>query len=115
MQLCSSAVVFLVLFSVNAAKRSLMRESEDGVRLETEKNELEFRLTQLQETHKYCYCLLHILIHTHTHSLSLFLSLSLSLSLTLSLSLSFSRVNVQLFKEEITDYREKLDYENKIR
>lgn len=79
---CNYAVVFLVLFSVNAAKRSLMRESEDGVRLETEKNELEFRLTQLQETHKYCYCLLHILIHTHT----LFLSLSLSSPIHLAAS-----------------------------
>ena len=83
---CNYAVVFLVLFSVNAAKRSLMRESEDGVRLETEKNELEFRLTQLQETHKYCYCLLHILIHTHTHTLSFTLSHSLSLELMSSCS-----------------------------
>ena len=94
---CNYAVVFLVLFSVNAAKRSLMRESEDGVRLETEKNELEFRLTQLQETHKYCYCLLHILIHTHTLFLSLSLSFSLSLTLSLSLELmsSCSRKRLQ--------------------
>ncbi|XP_019850554.1 PREDICTED: coiled-coil domain-containing protein 18-like [Amphimedon queenslandica] len=62
--------------SVASAKESLMRESEEGVKLETEKNELEFRLTQIQETHK---------------------------------------VNVQLFKEEITEYKDKLAHEHKIR
>ena len=30
-----------------------MSESEDGVKYETEKKELEFRLNQLEETHKY--------------------------------------------------------------
>ena len=45
--------IYYSLFSVASAKESLMRESEEGVKLETEKNELEFRLTQIQETHKY--------------------------------------------------------------
>jgi hypothetical protein len=40
------------LYSVDNAKQSLMKESEDGVRLETEKKDLEFRLNQVHENHK---------------------------------------------------------------
>jgi chromosome segregation ATPase len=61
---------------VDNAKQSLMKESEDGVRLETEKKDLEFRLNQVHENHK---------------------------------------VNVQLYKEDIADTREKLLRERKIR
>lgn len=62
--------------SVDASKKILMDESKDGVRLDTEKKELEYRLISLRETHK---------------------------------------VNVQLFKEEIAELREKLTKERKTR
>ena len=47
-----SIQLMLSLCSVNAAKKSLMNESEDGARLQTEKKELEYHLNQLRETHK---------------------------------------------------------------
>lgn len=53
MYILISGIVYSVSCSVNNAKQSLMSESQDGVRLETEIKELEFRLNQLHETHKY--------------------------------------------------------------